>query len=596
MAADNDRSLRYKLLLVLGVAFATMGNVAIIAVNMLVMHREARGATLIGGSVVIGVVLLVFGLLLAFLVTSFILPTSVIQNLQKTFPTTKRLLSGSFLEMLFVAIIALVVVSAAVGMVMQNDAEATAILSLKRVRYLEVVRTQAANAISAGGVDAAGAAHLTSVARSAQLAWPATGGTISMDDLLSLVKLSEAELNREAESFEALEGAIARKNQGLLTVFGLALFVSLGAIVLLRMTRRQEGELLEAREEMARQQAAYQQIADNLPIGFYTYSDGDVETSNAAWDKLVNRVDSESRWEAFTRSLHPEDKERVVETFAKAETEKRAFGLAYRLLSVDGQAKHVETRGVWVEAQGSEPEHIVGFLVDISSRVRAQRLLEDKNKEVLASNDMLRGALAEIESNFEAMVHSLVKAVEAKDPYTAGHSERVMEYSLNIGRRMGLDDDELRVLKMGTLVHDIGKIGIPDAILTKPSRLTDEEYDLIKQHPLLGYRMIEHIPTFSECLPIVLHHHERLDGEGYPHGLKGLEIPLLVRISTVADCFDAMTSDRAYRKGLDPRVAVEELFLSADRKVVDRHIVGVLAEMVEEEGIIYSGTADATAA
>jgi PAS domain S-box-containing protein len=353
---------------------------------------------------------------------------------------------------------------------------------------------------------------------------------------------------------------------------------------------------MEAREEVARQEAAYRQIADNLPIGFYTYAHGQVETSNAAWDRLVGRVDGESRWDAFVRSIHAEDKQRVLDTYAKADREQGAFGLAFRLSAADGSIKHVETRGVSVSGQDSGLEHTVGFLVDISSRVRAQRLLEDKNKEVQASNDMLRGALAEIENNFEAMVHSLVKAVEAKDPYTAGHSERVMEYSLKIGERMGLDEEELRVLKMGTLVHDIGKIGIPDAILTKPGRLTDEEYEMIKQHPLLGYRMIEHIPTFSECLPIVLHHHERLDGKGYPHGLKGLEIPLLVRISTVADCFDAMTSDRAYRKGLDPKVAVEELYLSADRKMVDRHIVGVLEEMIEEEGIIFGATSDAAVA
>ncbi len=596
MQSEKDRPLRSKLLLVLTVAFATMSVVAVISVNLLAQHPQLSGVSLTNGSILITFLLMMFGLLLAFLVTSFALPSSVLRDLQKSFPNTKRLLSGSFLEMLFIGLITLVVVSAAVGMVIQDDAEASAIRSLRRVTHLEVVRTQAVNAIAAGGLTAAGAVNLSSVARRAQLAWPQSRDRVLTEDLLQLMKLSEGELKREAESFQSLEGAIQRKNQGLLTIFSFALFMSLGAIVLLRMTRRQEGELLEAREEMARQEAAYRQIADNLPIGFYTFAGGEVETSNAAWDKLVNRIDGESRWEAFVRSLHPDDKQRVIDTFSKSATEQRAFGFAYRLLSADGAVKHVETRGVWIEAQESEPEHVVGFLVDISSRVRAQRLLEDKNKEVQASNDMLRGALAEIENNFEAMVHSLVKAVEAKDPYTAGHSERVMEYSLKIGQRMGLDQDEMRILKMGTLVHDIGKIGIPDAILTKPSRLTDAEYDLIKQHPLLGYRMIEHIPTFAECLPIVLHHHERLDGQGYPHGLKGLDIPLLVRISTVSDCFDAMTSDRAYRKGLDPAVALDELYLSADRKILDRHIVGVLQEIVEEEGIIYSGSSDVAVA
>ncbi|HSI73314.1 MAG TPA: HD domain-containing phosphohydrolase [Fimbriimonas sp.] len=592
MPEANERQLRIKLWLVLSVALSLIGCVAIFGIARLAFVNGSSMPA--GGILTVAAVVVALCLMLALVVTWFFLPGQVFEHFARTLKG-RRMLKGSFVELLFIGVVALVVASAAIGLAMQDSAETSAKEALKRIRSLELLRSQLVNAMAAGGADSSGTSQLSALSRSAGVPWVPTSERASTRELLSVAKITEIEIAKESDTFGTLEHAMGKKNQGLLAIFGLSLFLSLGAVILIRMARRQETELQEAREVAARQAAAYQQIADNLPIGFYTYAGGRIETSNVAWDRLVCREESEDRRGAFERTLHSEDCQRVMETLAKAEQERTAFGLAYKIALPDGNIRHVETRGVSVHDWEGGPEYIVGFLVDISSRVRAQRLLEDKNREVEATNDRLRGALAEIESNFEAMVQSLVKAVEAKDPYTAGHSERVMEYSLKIGERMGLSEEELRVLKMGCLVHDIGKIGIPDAILTKPSRLTEEEYELIKMHPLLGYRMIERIPTFAECLPIVLHHHERLDGGGYPHGLKGLDIPLMVRVCTVADCFDAMTSDRAYRKGLDPFVAVDELYKDADRKVLDRGIVGVLAEIVEEEGIISSATS-ATAA
>jgi PAS domain S-box-containing protein len=587
MPDANEKQLRVKLWLVLSVALSLIGCVAIVGLARLAL---ASGRPIPEeGIFTVAAIVVALCLLLALVITWFFLPVRALENFSQTLKG-RRMLRGSFLELLFIGVIALVVASAAIGLATQNNAETSAKQALSRIRSLELLRSQLVNAVAAGGAEASGTSQLAAMARSAAVPWTPRSGKASSRELVGVAKLTEIEIGRESDTFRSLEEAMDRKNQGLLAIFGLSLFLSLGAVVLIRMARRQETELLQAKEVVARQEAAYQQIADHLPIGFYTYSNGVIETSNGAWDRLVARAEGEDRWLAFERTLHSEDRDRVIETLAKAEVDRSAFGLAYKIALPDGNVRHVETRGVSVHDWDGGPEYIVAFLVDISSRVRAQRLLEDKNREVQATNDRLRGALAEIESNFEAMVQSLVKAVEAKDPYTAGHSERVMAYSLKIGERMGLSEDELRILKMGCLVHDIGKIGIPDAILTKPSRLTEEEYEMIKMHPLLGYRMIERIPTFAECLPIVLHHHERLDGGGYPHGLKGLEIPLMVRICTVSDCFDAMTSDRAYRKGLDPFVAVDELYKDADRKVLDRGIVGVLAEIIDEEGIISSAT------
>jgi HD-GYP domain-containing protein (c-di-GMP phosphodiesterase class II) len=144
----------------------------------------------------------------------------------------------------------------------------------------------------------------------------------------------------------------------------------------------------------------------------------------------------------------------------------------------------------------------------------------------------------------------------------------------------------MRVLELGTLVHDVGKIGIADAILTKPGKLTDLEYAEIKTHPELGVRILEGIGLFHDCMPIVRWHHERLDGSGYPDKLKGDEIPFLVRISAVADVFDAMTSTRAYRSGIEPRIVLRFLKEDAEKGFLDPIVVAALETAVARRGVI----------
>lgn len=158
-----------------------------------------------------------------------------------------------------------------------------------------------------------------------------------------------------------------------------------------------------------------------------------------------------------------------------------------------------------------------------------------------------------------AVVRSLTSAIDAKDPYTCGHSDRVARIAVRLGRELGCTEAEINTLYMGGLLHDIGKIGIDDNVLRKPGHLTEEEYDHIKLHPELGFNILEDIRELADVLPIVLHHHENWDGKGYPHGLKGRDIPWLARITAVSDSFDAMTSDRTYRKGMDV-AKVESIF------------------------------------
>ncbi|GAB6886819.1 response regulator [Desulfothermus okinawensis JCM 13304] len=150
------------------------------------------------------------------------------------------------------------------------------------------------------------------------------------------------------------------------------------------------------------------------------------------------------------------------------------------------------------------------------------------------------------------IIRSLAKAVEAKDLYTKGHSDQVAYYAVKLGRRLGLDSNELDKLYWSGIVHDVGKIGIPDNILNKPGKLTDEEFDIMKRHPVIGKEILSQIESLRDIMPIIYHHHERIDGRGYPERIKGDEIPFLAKIISVVDAYDAMTSDRAYRMAMEP--------------------------------------------
>jgi putative nucleotidyltransferase with HDIG domain len=157
------------------------------------------------------------------------------------------------------------------------------------------------------------------------------------------------------------------------------------------------------------------------------------------------------------------------------------------------------------------------------------------------------------------LLHSLTSAVDAKDAYTCGHSERVALLSRHLAMQAKLSDHEVERVYMAGLLHDVGKIGVPEVVLQKTGRLTAEEFEQIKKHPEIGARILQDIKQIKDIIPGVLHHHERYDGKGYPGGLAGEDIPLMGRIICLADCFDAMTSSRTYRKALPLEVALTEL-------------------------------------
>jgi putative nucleotidyltransferase with HDIG domain len=157
------------------------------------------------------------------------------------------------------------------------------------------------------------------------------------------------------------------------------------------------------------------------------------------------------------------------------------------------------------------------------------------------------------------LLHSLTSAVDAKDAYTCGHSERVALLSRHLARQIQLPEVEIERIYMAGLLHDVGKIGVPENVLQKTGRLTAEEFEQMKRHPQIGARILRDIKQIEDIIPGVLHHHERYDGRGYPAGLAGERIPLMGRIICLADCFDAMTSNRTYRKALPLEVALTEI-------------------------------------
>lgn len=156
-------------------------------------------------------------------------------------------------------------------------------------------------------------------------------------------------------------------------------------------------------------------------------------------------------------------------------------------------------------------------------------------------------------------INALTEAINAKDHYTAGHVDRVGEYALSIAHMMNLDEDSVEVIKQAALLHDVGKIGIPEAVLNKPGKLTDEEFALMKSHSTMSATIVQPIGLSPKILQAIKHHHERVDGRGYPDGLKGDSISLEAKILCVADTYDAMVTDRPYRKGLSKNIAISEL-------------------------------------
>lgn len=218
------------------------------------------------------------------------------------------------------------------------------------------------------------------------------------------------------------------------------------------------------------------------------------------------------------------------------------------------------------------------LLLLIESGIKAvsqMQLIKQINSELQETYDKLEAAYMET-------IEILRFTVEAKDFYTRGHSDRVSEYSELIGKQLGISEKELKTLKLGGLFHDIGKIGIPDSVLLKSTKLSADEYSEIKNHPAIGVHILSNATIFKDIIPIVKYHHERIDGKGYPSKLVGDEIPYLARIAAVADAFDAMTSRRSYRDSLSLD-AVRKEFIENSGTQFDADIVQTFLNIMDTQ-------------
>jgi hypothetical protein len=208
--------------------------------------------------------------------------------------------------------------------------------------------------------------------------------------------------------------------------------------------------------------------------------------------------------------------------------------------------------------------------------------VRQRNEELTAVNELLRKTNDRLEESHLSVIGALIGALEAKEEHLSGHAAATMYYSVEVGRKLGLGADEIASIKLGALFHDVGKIGVSESLLTKPAELSESEWVEMRAHPAIGASLLGNVPMLDRIRPIVLAHHEHFDGRGYPHRLSGSEIPLAAQIISVADAYDAMTSDRPYRAALRPKAALRELRANAGTQfnpvVVEAFIQVVIAE------------------
>jgi putative nucleotidyltransferase with HDIG domain len=263
----------------------------------------------------------------------------------------------------------------------------------------------------------------------------------------------------------------------------------------------------------------------------------------------------------FVKSVSPKT---IVVMISGMQTVESAIG-ALRLGAFDYLMKPFDLRQV---------EAVVKRALDHHELILAKQRYEDHLEELVEQRTAeLDRALSSLEDAYRSTLRALTSALETRDSETHGHSERVVTYSLRLGREYGLAGDKLKALEFGSLLHDIGKIGVPDSILRKPGKLTEDEWIKMREHPVHGQQILRGIEFLEGAARVVAQHHEKWDGSGYPLGLREEEVDVCARIFAVADAFDAITSDRVYRRGKSYEEAAQELDDWAGRqfdpKVVD---------------------------
>jgi PAS domain S-box-containing protein len=291
-------------------------------------------------------------------------------------------------------------------------------------------------------------------------------------------------------------------------------------------------------------------------------SDGCYSLTGYKTEEIVKNAER-----SYASIIREEDRDKVVELMNNALSRKAPFKMGYCIIDSEGNEKWVWEQGQGVFSQKGDLQAIEGFIFDITERKLAEEKLEISYKK--------------LEGTLEETVNIIATTVEARDPYTAGHQRRVAQLSSAIAKKMGLSDDLVQGVGMSGMIHDVGKIYVPIEILINPGKLGEVEFSMIKTHAQIGFDILKTMKAPWDIARIVLQHHERLDGSGYPNGLKADEIMIEAKIVAVADVVEAMASHRPYRAALGIDVALQEIKKN-NGKLYDENVVAACLEVFEK--------------
>jgi len=332
-------------------------------------------------------------------------------------------------------------------------------------------------------------------------------------------------------------------------------------------------ESSEASKNLQKSTLELDRLFANLPgIGFRCKNDrewtmevvsrGIIELTGYRPEEIIGNKEL-----SYSDLIYAEDREMVWDLIQESFAAGDHYEIEYRILTKSGQLKYVLERGKVVDGKNGGEVFVEGFISDVTD-LRAARGEAEESKEKL-------------EATLKSTINALSRIVEIRDPYTSGHQRKVGLLAALISRRMGLEDRLSENIRISGLLHDIGKLWIPSEILSKPGRLNYIEFEMIKEHSKLGYEVLKEIEFDFPIADYVIQHHERLNGSGYPNGLKGEEILLPARIIAVADVVEAISSHRPYRPALGIEVAIEEITSGAGT-LYDRSVARACVDLLED--------------
>jgi len=335
----------------------------------------------------------------------------------------------------------------------------------------------------------------------------------------------------------------------------------------------QQWQIMQEQERMqvtlAEQEAQFRLLAENSSDMISRHDmDGTFLYVSPACYSLLGYKPDELIGTSIAHIIHPEDTASIMDLLASPQWNDITMTVPYRALHKNGGTIWLETTARLFFDEARQRQEFQASSRDISERKRSQEALQE--------------AHTDLQEAYDKTIEGWVLALDLRDRETEGHTQRVTSMTVKLARALGFNEDEIIHIRRGALLHDMGKMGIPDEILQKPGPLTDDEWEIMRRHPQYAYQMLSNIKYLKEAIIIPYYHHERWDGSGYPHKLKGEDIPLHARLFAVVDVWDALSSDRPYRKRMPHHEVVEYLQKEAGR-LFDPEIVTKFLPLIENK-------------